>query len=155
MAPGKRWTGRLLHQTTFSLGDQTPCYSTTHAKSFSGRRYDGQPLIFHLSDPPYPSQHRHGLELRNFSEGPSFSSTHYKDVHSPKEVTPHNVLRSLRNRNWTRNRDGLEMKQVTNPPEDTLYRSSYSLDHCGDELSGRFEHASGRPTLRHRHDILT
>lgn len=28
----KLWKGRLMHQTTFSLGDQTPCYSTTHTE---------------------------------------------------------------------------------------------------------------------------
>ncbi|KAF4093217.1 hypothetical protein AMELA_G00029780 [Ameiurus melas] len=158
MPPGKLWKGRRMHQTTFSLGDQTPRYSTTHTESFSCRRDDGRPLVFHLTDPSYPSQHRSGLVLKNISKGPSFSSTHSRDVHSPKDITPHDLLRSLRARNWTRNREGLAMKEVTNPPEDTSYRSSYGSDHCdaaAAAASGQSERASGRPTRWHRHDILT
>ncbi|KAB5553571.1 hypothetical protein PHYPO_G00040140 [Pangasianodon hypophthalmus] len=155
MSPGKLWKGRPLHQTTFCLGDQTPCYSTTHAESFCGRRDDGQLLAFFPREPSYPSQHHSDLDLRNISEGSSFSSTHSRDVHGPKDVTAHDVLRSLRTRNWTRNRESLAMKEVTNPPEDTPYRSSYRSDHCGAATSGQSEQACGRPTRWHRHDILT
>lgn len=28
----KLWSGRPMHQTTFSLGDETPCYSSTHSQ---------------------------------------------------------------------------------------------------------------------------
>ncbi|KAG7334613.1 hypothetical protein KOW79_001209 [Hemibagrus wyckioides] len=86
MPPGKLWKGRPLHQTTLCLGDQTPCYSTTHTQSFCGRRDDGQPLVFLLRDPCYPSQHRRALDLRNVLD--SVSSTHSRDVHSPKDITP-------------------------------------------------------------------
>ncbi|XP_058272696.1 uncharacterized protein LOC131369842 [Hemibagrus wyckioides] len=153
MPPGKLWKGRPLHQTTLCLGDQTPCYSTTHTQSFCGRRDDGQPLVFLLRDPCYPSQHRRALDLRNVLD--SVSSTHSRDVHSPKDITPHDVLRSLRDRNWTRNHEGLDMKEVTNPPGDTAYRSSYRSDHCATETSARCQQASGRPTDWHRHNVLT
>ncbi|TSQ24009.1 hypothetical protein Baya_11576 [Bagarius yarrelli] len=116
-------------------------------------RDDGQPLVFFLRDPCYPSQHHCRLDLGNDSRDVSFSSTHSRDVHSPKAVTPHYVLRGLRTRNWTRNREGLAMKEVTNPPEDTAYRSSYRSEHCAAET--RSEQMSGRPTHWHQHDIIT
>ncbi|XP_060748510.1 uncharacterized protein LOC132861140 [Tachysurus vachellii] len=156
MSKSKRCNVRPMHQTTLCLGDQTPCYSTTHSQSFCGRRDDGQPLVFLLRDPCYPSQHHCSLHLRNISEGiSSFSSTHSRDVHSLKDVTPPDVLRSLRTRNWTRNCEGLAMKEVTTPPEETVYSSLYRSDYCAAETSARCQQASGRPSDWHRHNILT
>ncbi|KAF7697706.1 hypothetical protein HF521_004216 [Silurus meridionalis] len=155
MAPGKLFKGRPLHQTTFSLGDQKPSYSTTHIESFCGRSKDAQPLVFYLRDPSYPSQHQCKLDLRNISKGSTLSSTHSRDIHCPKDITPPDILRALRDRNRALNRQSQAMKEVTNPPGGATYRSSYRSDHCAAETSLQDQQASGQATCWHRHDILT
>ncbi|XP_022529897.1 uncharacterized protein LOC111193423 isoform X4 [Astyanax mexicanus] len=68
------------------------------------------------------------------------------------------VLRSLRSRNWTRNREGLAVKEITNPPESTVYISSYHTQYCGPAncpASSLQTGASGQPTRWHQHNILT
>ncbi|XP_062875160.1 uncharacterized protein LOC134336347 isoform X2 [Trichomycterus rosablanca] len=144
-----------MHRTTFSLGDHTTTYSTIHTESFSGRSRDGQPLVFLLRDPKYPSQHYYSLDLSNVPKGPSYTLTHSREVHDHKEVTPHDVLQRLRTRNWMHNCEGLAVKEVANPPEDTPYRSFYHSDHCIQSASTRPANASGQPTHWHHHDIIT
>lgn len=58
-------------------------------QSYSGRSADGRPLVFHLRDPSFPSQHQTRLDLSNSTtelQGPLQS--HSKEVHGPKHITP-------------------------------------------------------------------
>ncbi|KAG9264115.1 hypothetical protein AMEX_G22353 [Astyanax mexicanus] len=151
--------GRRLHQTTLSLGDQNQTTFTTEQKqNFSGRSRKDQPLIYQQRDPSYSSQHYSSADHSNISAKSSYTSTHSRDVHNPKDMTPSSVLRSLRSRNWTRNREGLAVKEITNPPESTVYISSYHTQYCGPAncpASSLQTGASGQPTRWHQHNILT
>ncbi|KAL0992592.1 hypothetical protein UPYG_G00095490 [Umbra pygmaea] len=156
--PGKqassRRCGRLMHQSTLTLGSPLACegsYTTTHTESFRGRAADGQPLIFHLRVPDYTSQHATQLKLND--RWTTKSQTHSRDVYAPKEVIPYNVLHSLGLNNRSRNRDGVAMREVTNPHEPTPYLTTYCSEHVG--LSPAPSRCTGRPTIWHQHDILT
>ncbi|XP_023996180.1 uncharacterized protein [Salvelinus sp. IW2-2015] len=106
--------GRLMHQSTLSLGDPQgsgTSYTTTHTQSYCGREADGQPLVFFPRDPAYPSQHTSQLDLSHTST--SQSQTHSRDIHNHKDIIPFNVLHRLGQSNWSRNRDGVAMREVT------------------------------------------
>ncbi|XP_029599278.1 uncharacterized protein LOC115181501 [Salmo trutta] len=148
--------GRLMHQSTLSLGDPQGSgtnYTTTHTQSYCGREADGQPLVFFPRDPAYPSQHTSQLDLSHTSS--SQSQTHSRDIHNPKAIIPFNVLHRLGQSNWSRNRDGVAMREVTNPKEPTPYWTTYRSEHRGPSPSPSPHHPTGRPTLWHQHDILT
>ncbi|XP_041941758.1 uncharacterized protein LOC121705076 isoform X2 [Alosa sapidissima] len=152
---------RPMHESTLTLTDSTDTnYTTVMAESYSGRDSRGQPLIFFLRDPPFPSQHDSKLDLSNALT--TYTATHSRNVHSPKDIIPypstiqHNVLHSSRNRNWTRSHEGLAMKEVTNPTGSTLFRSSYRDSHQNPSLSiGHGVSPMGHPISWHSHDILT
>ncbi|XP_062388667.1 uncharacterized protein LOC134077214 isoform X1 [Sardina pilchardus] len=146
---------RPMHETTLTLKDSADTnYTTVMAESYSGRDTRGQPLIFSFRDPQFPSQHDRKLDLSNTIA--TYTATHSRDVHSPKDIIPHNVLYNSRMRNWTRSHEGLAMKEVTNPTGSTLFRSSYHDNHQNPSSSiGHGVTSMGRPTAWHSHDILT
>lgn len=107
---------RHLHQTTFILGQEAPCYLTSHkqvahntvcvfvcmratsslhvlllfllCQTFSGMSSDGSPLVFRLPEPSYPPQHHNCLDLSDGNAPPHCSlQTHTKEVHGFKAVT--------------------------------------------------------------------
>lgn len=115
----KTYRPRHLHQSTLTLGDTAPCYTTTHTQvsphhiytsvnrrmaqrasvtspvcplcqSYSGLSADGRPLIFHLRDPGFPSQHHNCLDLSNVTALQCPQLSHTKDVHRPQHITPVN-----------------------------------------------------------------
>ena len=59
-------------------------------QSYSGESAGGRPLIFHLRDPSFPSQHRNRLDLSTALQGPLQGplQSHSADVHGPKHITP-------------------------------------------------------------------
>ncbi|XP_031677644.1 uncharacterized protein LOC109883947 isoform X2 [Oncorhynchus kisutch] len=148
--------GRLMHQSTLSLGDPQgsgTSYTTTHTQSYCGREADGQPLVFFPQDPAYPSQHTSQLNLSHTST--SQSQTHSRDIHNPKDIIPFNVLHRLGQSNWSRNREGVAMREVTNPKEPTPYWTTYRSEHRSPSPFPSPHDPTGRPTLWHQHDILT
>ncbi|KAJ7992060.1 hypothetical protein DPEC_G00274650 [Dallia pectoralis] len=146
--------GRRMHQSTLTLGDPQACgrgYTTTHTESYSGRAADGQPLVFFLRDPAYPSQH---VTQRHLSDrSTNQTQTHSREVHGPKDVIPFNVLHRLGQNNLSRNREGVAMRKVTNPNEPTLYWTTYCSEHRGSRPAP--SSSNGRPTNWHQHNILT
>ncbi|XP_046894488.1 uncharacterized protein LOC124479675 isoform X2 [Hypomesus transpacificus] len=148
--------GRLMHQTTLSLGDQTSgtCYTTTHSQSYSGRSANGQVLLFFPRDPSCASQHSAQLDLSN-APSTSRPQTHSRSVHSPKDVVPSDVLHGLGRRNRSRNREGVAMMAVTNPREPTCYWTTYRSEHACVEPPRPSQRCLGKPTLWHQHDIVT
>ncbi|KAL2100608.1 hypothetical protein ACEWY4_002369 [Coilia grayii] len=151
----RRQGNRSMHESTLTMTDSAETnYTTVMAESYCGRDPGGQPLIFFHRDAEFPSQHISTLDLSNTSI--TYTPTHSRDVHSPKDVIPHNVLRSYGLRNFTHNHQGLAMKEVTNPPGLTLYQSSYHDSH--QRTSASISHCippTGRPTPWHSHNILT
>ncbi|XP_056609112.1 uncharacterized protein LOC130426388 isoform X2 [Triplophysa dalaica] len=146
---------RPMHRSTLILGDQTKSYySTTHEECFSGRGRDGQPLVFLPPDSLYPSQHTGKLEMiSNMTTTPA--TTHSRDVHGPKDIVPHHVLHSTGEQNKTRNRGGLEMKDITHPNEITQYQTTYNNEHCDTSPRHLTNESSGRPIYWHSHNIIT
>ncbi|KAK9977669.1 hypothetical protein ABG768_019470 [Culter alburnus] len=145
---------RSMHQSTLTLGDQTKSiYSTTHAESFSGRRRDGQALVFLPQDPCYPSQHNRKPDLSNIHV--TQAQTHSRDVHGPKDIIPHHVLHRVGVQNRAQNRDGFVMKEVTNPTEATTYQTTYRTVHCSTSSRYQTNESSGQPVSWHRHNIIT
>lgn len=62
-------------------------------QSYSGRSADGRPLIFHLRDPSFPSQHQTRLDLgNNTSPLQSRLQSHAEEVHGPEHIS---VCRAL------------------------------------------------------------
>ncbi|XP_005739950.1 uncharacterized protein LOC102205829 isoform X2 [Pundamilia nyererei] len=151
----QRFRPRPMHQSTLSLGDTPPCYTTTHTQSYSGRSADGRPLVFRLRDPSFPSQHRSQLDLRDNNMPPqSVLQSHSKEVYAPQHVTPR-VDPKLEN--WTRYNSSRAIRELISqhqhhPPE---CQSTYRTEHPTPEFDGLSLQASGRQTQRHRHDILT
>ncbi|KAK5913518.1 hypothetical protein CgunFtcFv8_008041 [Champsocephalus gunnari] len=146
---GKR---RTLHQSTLDLGDTAPCYTTTHSQSYSGESAGGRPLIFHLRDPSFPSQHRNRLDLSTALQGPLQGplQSHSADVHGPKHITPRT---DQRKENWARYRSGQAIREITNP-QPTESWSSYRAGHT---LRAPEEPClpAGRATQWHQHNLLT
>ncbi|XP_062337625.1 uncharacterized protein LOC134036628 isoform X2 [Osmerus eperlanus] len=148
--------GRLMHQTTLSLGDQTSgtCYTTTHSQSYSGRSANGQVLLFFPRDPSCASQHSAQLDLSN-TPSTSRPQTHSRSAHGPKDVVPSDVLHGLGRRNRSRNREGAAMMAVTNPREPTCYWTTYRSEHMCEDPPRPSQRRMGRPTQWHQHDIVT
>ncbi|XP_042077453.1 uncharacterized protein LOC102292662 isoform X2 [Haplochromis burtoni] len=97
----QRFRPRPMHQSTLSLGDTPPCYTTTHTQSYSGRSVDGRPLVFRLRDPSFPSQHRSQLDLRDNNMPPqSVLQSHSKEVYAPQHVTPLLLLSRESTQSW-------------------------------------------------------
>ncbi|XP_063326955.1 uncharacterized protein LOC134625634 [Pelmatolapia mariae] len=151
----QRFRPRPMHQSTLSLGDTPPCYTTTHTQSYSGRSADGRPLVFRLRDPSFPSQHRSQLDLRDNTMPPqSVLQSHSKEVYAPQHVTPR-VDPKLEN--WVRYNSSRAIRELIShhqhhPPE---CRSTYRMEHPTPEFNSSSLQASGRQTQRHQHDILT
>ncbi|XP_045893430.1 uncharacterized protein LOC123961762 isoform X2 [Micropterus dolomieu] len=144
---------RHLHQSTLNLGDTAPCYTTTHTQSYSGRSADGRPLVFHLRDPSFPSQHQTRLDLSNSTtelQGPLQS--HSKEVHGPKHITPRTDLKV---ENWARYLSGLAVREITNPRDPSEYWTTYKTEHTLPVTDGPAHLAGGKPTQWHQHNILT
>ncbi|XP_028842312.1 uncharacterized protein LOC114794128 [Denticeps clupeoides] len=153
--PSAHRHNRPMHQTTFTLGDQAiNTYSTTQAESYSGMDAQGKPLIFFYRDAPYPSQHYGNLDITS-NTGAIQTQTHSRHVYTPKTITEHHVLHSHQARNRTRNCEGETMKEVTNPPETTPYITTYCSEHSVPKGGSDSTPPTGKPTLWHRHDILT
>ncbi|CAK6984992.1 uncharacterized protein LOC122966775, partial [Scomber scombrus] len=56
--------------------------------SYCGRSADGRPLVFHLRDPSFPSQHQTQLDLTDsITALQEPLQSHTADVHRPKHVT--------------------------------------------------------------------
>ncbi|KAA0705719.1 hypothetical protein E1301_Tti004481 [Triplophysa tibetana] len=146
---------RPMHRSTLILGDHTKSYySTTHAECYSGRGRDGHPLVFLSRDSLYPSQRTGKLDMTsNMTTTPV--KTHSRDVHGPKDIVPHHVLHSTGEQNKTRNRGGLEMKDITHPNEFTQYQTTYHNEHCNTTPSRLTYESSGQPIYWHSHNILT
>ncbi|XP_010902680.2 uncharacterized protein LOC105030484 [Esox lucius] len=146
--------GRRMHRSTLTLGDPQACgrsYTTTHTQSYCGRTADGHPLVFFPRDPAYPSQQTTQI---NLSDRPTNQlQTHSRDVHGLKDIIPFNVLHRLGQNNLSRNRQGVAMKEVTNPNEPTPYWTTYRSEHRGPGPTP--SSSNGRPTMWHQHDILT
>ncbi|XP_026180194.1 uncharacterized protein LOC113140539 [Mastacembelus armatus] len=144
---------RHLHQSTLNLGDTAPCYTTIHSQSYSGRSTDGRPLIFHLRDPSFPSQHHTCLDLSNSLTPLQFPLlSHTKEVHSPKHITPRVDLKV---ENWTRYHSGQTVRELTNPQNPSEYWTTYKTNHTPPGTGSLPQLASGTPTQWHQHDILT
>ncbi|XP_067472305.1 uncharacterized protein [Thunnus thynnus] len=144
---------RHLHQSTLNLGDTAPCYTTTHTQSYCGRSADGRPLIFHLRDPSFPSQHQTQLDLSDditVLRGPLQS--HSADVHTPKHITPR---ADMKVENWARYCSGQAVREITNPPDPSEYETTYMTEHRLPVSDGSPHQPCGRPTQWHQHDILT
>ncbi|XP_044037544.1 uncharacterized protein LOC122869056 isoform X2 [Siniperca chuatsi] len=144
---------RHLHQSTLNLGDTAPCYTTTHNQSYSGRSTDGRPLIFHLRDPSFPSQHQTRLDLSHNTAPPQCPlQSHTKEVHRPKHVTPRTDPKV---ENWARYRSGQAVREITNPQDPSEYWTTYKTEHTHPVTDGSAHLAGGRPTQWHQHNILT
>ncbi|XP_026064090.1 uncharacterized protein LOC113047054 [Carassius auratus] len=146
---------RPMHQSTLTLGDQTKdIYSTTQAEYFSGRGLDGQALVLLPRDPCHSSQYDGKLELSHIpvSRG---GQTHSRDVHGPRDIIPHYILHRVGLQNRTQNREGVVMKEVTNPAEATLYQTTYQTVHCTTSKRYQTNEACGQPVPWHRHNIIT
>ncbi|XP_059203913.1 uncharacterized protein LOC131983242 isoform X2 [Centropristis striata] len=147
---------RRLHQSTLTFGDTVPCYSTTHSQSFSGRSSDGRPLVFHLREPSFPSQHHSCLDVSDIATPlQSLLQSHTKDVHGPKHITPRT---NLRVDNWARYRSGQAVREITNPPDPLdppEYCSTYRAGHTLPLSGSSPQLAGGKPTQWHHHDVLT
>ncbi|XP_006801973.1 uncharacterized protein LOC102798069 [Neolamprologus brichardi] len=149
----QRFSPRPMHQSTLSLGDTAPCYTTTHTQSYSGRSADGRPLVFRLRDPSF--QHRSQLDLRDNATPPqSVLQSHSKELYAPQHVTPR-VDPKLEF--WTRYKSSRAIRELIShhqhhPPES---QSTYRTEHATPEFGGSSLQASGRQTQWHRHDILT
>ncbi|KAM7387569.1 hypothetical protein PAMA_009946 [Pampus argenteus] len=145
---------RHLHESTLSLGDTAaPCYTSTHTQSYCGRSADGRPLIFHLRDPSFPSQHRSQLDLSNNTAAMQcLLQSHTADVHRPKHITPR---ADMKVENWARYCSGQAVREVTNPQHPPEYSTTYMTELRPPVGDGSTLQPSGRPTLWHQHDILT
>ncbi|XP_049926143.1 uncharacterized protein LOC126406058 [Epinephelus moara] len=149
----KRSRPRHLHQSTLNLGDMAACYTTTHNQSYSGRLADGRPLIFHLRDPSFPSQHRSQLDLsHNITSMQCLLQSHTKHEHGPKHITPRT---NLKVENWARYRSGQAVKEITNPQDPSEYWTTYKTWHTLPVTDGLPQLTGGRPTKWHQHNILT
>ncbi|XP_074511872.1 uncharacterized protein LOC141780505 [Sebastes fasciatus] len=144
---------RHLHQSTLNLGDAAPCYTTTHSQSYSGRSADGCPLIFHLRDPSFPSQHQTHLDFSN-NTAPLQSplQSHTKDVHGPKHITPRT---DLKGEHWALYRSGQAVRETTNSHDPSEYWTTYKTEHTLPVTDGSPQLAGGRPTQWHHHNILS
>ncbi|KAK5855778.1 hypothetical protein PBY51_007420 [Eleginops maclovinus] len=148
---------RTLHQSTLDLGDTAPCYTTTHSQSYSGVSADGHPLIFHLRDPSFPSQHWTRLELSTSSnalQGPLQGplQSHSADVHGPKHITLRTDQREL---NWVRYLSGWVVRDITNPQSPSESWTSHRAGHTLPAAEEPCLQAGGRATQWHQHNILT
>ncbi|KAK2832954.1 hypothetical protein Q5P01_016843 [Channa striata] len=144
---------RHLHQSTLNLGDTAPCFTTTHTQSYSGRSADGCPLIFHLRDPSFPSQHHPHLDLcDNLTPLQRPPLTHSTEVYRPHHITPRP---DLKGENWARYRSGQAVREVTNPQDPPEYWTTYTTDHSSTVTNVPTQLAGGRPTEWHQHNILT
>ncbi|XP_018524116.1 uncharacterized protein LOC108878183 [Lates calcarifer] len=148
----KTYRPRHLHQSTLTLGDTAPCYTTTHTQSYSGLSADGRPLIFHLRDPGFPSQHHNCLDLSNVTALQCPQLSHTKDVHRPQHITPRTDPTA---ENWARYRSGQAVREITNPQDPSEYWTTYRLEHTPPVTDGSTQLAGGRPTQWHQHNILT
>ncbi|XP_051244637.1 uncharacterized protein LOC127356685 [Dicentrarchus labrax] len=144
---------RHLHQSTLNLGDTAPSYSTTHNQSYSGRSADGRPLLFHLRDPSFPSQHRTRLDLSTDTTAlPCALQSHTTEVHSAKHITPR---MDPKVENWARYRSGRAVREVTNPQDPSEYWTTYQTELRVPVSDRSPPLAGGRPTQWHQHNILT
>ncbi|KAF1379971.1 hypothetical protein PFLUV_G00181620 [Perca fluviatilis] len=149
----KNSRSRHLHQSTLNLGDTAPCYTTTHNQSYSGRSADGRPLIFHLRDPSFPSQHRTQLDLSNISTPLQCPlQSHTNDVHRPKHITPRTDPKV---ENWARYCSGQAVREITNPQDPSDFRTTYKAGYTPPVIDSSPQLAGGRPTQWHQHNILT
>ncbi|XP_078126697.1 uncharacterized protein LOC144530816 isoform X2 [Sander vitreus] len=149
----KNSRARHLHQSTLNLGDTAPSYTTTHNQSYSGRSADGRPLIFHLRDPSFPSQHRTQLDLSNISTPLQCPlQSHTKDVHRPKHITPRTDPKV---ENWARYRSGQAVREITNPQAPSHFWTTYKAGYTPPVTDSSPQLAGGRPTQWHQHNILT
>ncbi|XP_039466762.1 uncharacterized protein LOC116314293 isoform X1 [Oreochromis aureus] len=151
----QRFRLRPMHQSTLSLGDTPPCYTTTHTQSYSGRSADGRPLVFRLRDPGFPSQHWSQLDLRDNTMPPqSVLQSHSKEVHVRQHVT-RRVDPKLEN--WARYNSSRAIRELINHHQHhpSERRSTYRTEHTSPEFNGSSLQASGRQTQWHQHDILT
>ncbi|XP_075897589.1 uncharacterized protein LOC142898514 isoform X2 [Nelusetta ayraudi] len=149
---GQRARPRHLHQTTFILGQDAPCYLTSHKQAFSGMSSDGSPHVFRLRDPCYPSQHHNRLDLSDMAAPPHGSlQTHTKEVHGFK-ATP--ARTDPMAENWARYRSGRAARELTHPDGPSEMRTSYSLTHTA-PVTDQQQQPFGRQTRRHQHNILT
>ncbi|XP_030262732.1 uncharacterized protein LOC115575075 [Sparus aurata] len=146
---GKISSPRHLHQSTIDFGDTAPCYTTTHNQSYSGRSSDGRPLIFHLRDPSFPSQHRARLDLRTNTDP---LQSHSQQVHEPEHVT---ARTDSKKENWARYCSGQAVREITNPQGPSEYWTTHRTEHTLPVTDGSPQLAGGRPTQWHHHNILT
>ncbi|XP_063077609.1 uncharacterized protein LOC134467682 [Engraulis encrasicolus] len=152
----KLGVNRTMHEGNLNMITNSPetNYTTVTAEAFSGRGRRGETLVFFPRDAEFPSQHSSSLDLSNSPI--AYMATHSRDVHSPKDITPHTVLRSYGLRNLTHNHQGSAMKEVTNPPGSTVYHSSSHDSHQGAYRSDSLSITTmGHPTTWHSHNILT
>ncbi|XP_032393019.1 uncharacterized protein LOC116702749 [Etheostoma spectabile] len=144
---------RHLHKSNLILGDTSPCYTTTHNQSYSGRSADGRLLIFHLREPSFPSQHRTQLDLSNTSTPLQCAlQSHTKDVHRPKHITPRTDPKV---ENWARYRSGQAVREITNPQDPFDSWTTYKAGYTPPVTDGSPQLAGGRPTQWHQHNIVT
>ncbi|KAM8723748.1 uncharacterized protein AB9X84_003642 isoform 1-T2 [Acanthopagrus schlegelii] len=140
---------RHLHQSTVDFGDMAPCYTTTHNQSYCGRSSDGRPLIFHLRDPSFPSQHRTRPDRRTNPDPPP---SHSREVTEPKHTT---ARTDPKKENWARYCSGQAVREITNPQGPSEYRTTHRTEHTLPVPDGSPQLAGGRPTQWHQHNILT
>lgn len=67
----------------------------------------------------------------------------------------HYILHGVGLQNRTQNSEGFVMKEVTNPAEATLYKTTYQTVHCTTSKRYQTNEARGQPVPWHSHNIIT
>ncbi|TKS91274.1 hypothetical protein D9C73_026528 [Collichthys lucidus] len=123
-------------------------------QTYSGRSASGRPLIFHLRDPSFPSQHQTRLDLSNNTSTPLEAPllSHSQDVHRPKSLT---TRIKTKEENWARYRSGQAVREIAHPQDLSEYWTSYKTAHSLPVTEDSPQLAGGKPTQWHQHNILT
>ncbi|XP_076608309.1 uncharacterized protein LOC143333833 [Chaetodon auriga] len=144
---------RHLHQSSLNLGDSAPSCTTTHSQSYCGRSADGRPLLFHLRDPSFPSQHQTRLDVRNDTTRlQSPPQSHTGQVHGPKHISPRTDPKV---ENWARYRSGQAVRDTIDTQDPSEYWTTYKTEHTLPVTDSSSQLAGGKPTQWHQHNILT